>query len=396
MQEKNNISQTENLSKKLPVMKLIPLTLAGFIAIMTETMPAGLLLEISRSLGIKESLAGQWITLYALGSVLAAIPIIAVTLHWSRKRLLLLAITGFFIFNAITALSSSYILTLVARFIAGMAAGVTWGLLIGYSKRMVSEDIQGRAIAMVGLGQPIALAAGVPLAVWLGKIFGWNGAFAIMSVISFLLIIWIATSLPDIKGVKPEKKVSVYRIFMLNGIRQLLLIMFLWILAHNILYTYISPFLSNFGLSHKVDLLLLIFGLASLSGIIITGFLIDKNLAALTKGGTLMFGMGILLMIAASYWPSLLYLGIIFWGISFGGIPTLLQKAVADKAGEYSDIAQSMFVTIFNLAVALGGFMGGILLDRLGAGAFPYSMLILTVIVMLLLSNKVLFTAEKK
>ncbi|MCL1032386.1 MFS transporter [Elizabethkingia anophelis] len=234
-------------------------------------------------MGIKESLAGQWITLYALGSVLAAIPIIAVTLHWSRKRLLLLAITGFFIFNAITALSSSYILTLVARFIAGMAAGVTWGLLIGYSKRMVSEDIQGRTIAMVGLGQPIALAAGVPLVVWLGKIFGWNGAFAIMSVISFLLIIWIATSLPDIKGVKPEKKVSVYRIFMLNGIRQLLLIMFLWILAHNILYTYISPFLSNFGLSHKVDLLLLIFGLASLSGIIITGFLID-NLPKCTTG----------------------------------------------------------------------------------------------------------------
>ncbi|HFK5526623.1 hypothetical protein [Elizabethkingia anophelis] len=46
--------------------------------------------------------------------------------------------------------------------------------------------------------------------------------------------------------------------------------------------------------------------------------------------------------------------------------------------------------------IAIGGFMGGILLDRLGAGAFPYSMLILTVIVMLLLSNKVLFTAEKK
>ncbi|WP_407518273.1 hypothetical protein [Elizabethkingia anophelis] len=53
-------------------------------------------------MGIKESLAGQWITLYALGSVLAAIPIIAVTLHWSRKRLLLLTITGFFIFNADT------------------------------------------------------------------------------------------------------------------------------------------------------------------------------------------------------------------------------------------------------------------------------------------------------
>lgn len=375
-------------SIRLPVFKLIPLALAGFIAIMTETMPAGLLPQIGKSLGIKESLAGQLITLYALGSVLAAIPVIAATLHWPRKRLLLLATIGFFVFNAITALSNHYVLTLVARFLAGMAAGITWGLLIGYAKRIVQPSMEGRAIALVGIGQPIALAIGVPMAVWLGRVFGWDGAFWTMSVLSFLLMIWMIITLPDFKGIKPQKRLSVYRVFMLNGIRRLLLMLFLWIMAHNILYTYIAPYLFDFDLTDSVDLVLLIFGISSLLGIGIIGVLIDKWLIPLTKGSLFVFALGAVLLIMASYIPSFLYLGVCLWGLSFGGISTLLQKSMADQAGENSDVAQSMFVTVFNLAVAVGGIAGGMLLDKLGATSFPWAILILTVLLFFCLSNK--------
>jgi predicted MFS family arabinose efflux permease len=385
---------THQITDRLPVLKLIPLALAGFIAIMTETMPAGLLPQIGESLGIKESLAGQLITLYALGSVLAAIPVIAATLHWPRKRLLLFATIGFFVFNAITALSGNYILTLVARFLAGMAAGITWGLLIGYAKRIVPPNMEGRAIALVGVGQPIALALGVPLAVWLGKVFGWNGAFWAMSGLSFLLMVWMIIVLPDFKGIKPQHKLSIYRVFMLNGIRSLLLVLFLWILAHNILYTYIAPYLSDFGLTDSVDLILLIFGVSSLLGIGIIGALIDKWLIPLTKGSLLVFAIGTVSLIMANYAPSLLYLGVFLWGISFGGISTLLQKNMADRAAENSDVAQSMFVTVFNLAIAIGGIIGGILLDKLGTTSFPWAVLILLLFIFLCLSNKK-FSASK-
>ena len=43
----------------LPIWKLLAFTLAGFLAIMTETMPAGLLPQISESLGVSKALAGQ-------------------------------------------------------------------------------------------------------------------------------------------------------------------------------------------------------------------------------------------------------------------------------------------------------------------------------------------------
>ncbi len=78
-------------------------TVAGFLTIMTETMPAGLLPQISQGLHISEAYAGQLIAVYALGSVLAAIPLISLTRSWNRRPLLLSAIAGLLVFNAITA-----------------------------------------------------------------------------------------------------------------------------------------------------------------------------------------------------------------------------------------------------------------------------------------------------
>jgi len=48
--------------------------------------------------------------------------------------------------------------------------------------------------------------------------------------------------------------------------------------AHNILYTFIGPFLQLSGLTGNVGLILLIFGIAALIGIWITGMLVDRHL----------------------------------------------------------------------------------------------------------------------
>jgi predicted MFS family arabinose efflux permease len=72
------------------------------------------------------------------------------------------------------------------------------------------------------------------------------------------------------------------------------------------------------------------------------------------------------------------YLGVFLWGLTFGGAPTLLQTAMADAAGEGADVAQSMLVTIFNLAVAGGGIVGGFLLEQMGAGPFPWTLAFLS------------------
>lgn len=364
--------------QRLPVLKLLAFTTAGFLTITTETMPAGLLPRIGHGLGVSESLVGQLVTSYALGSVVAAIPVIAATRGVRRRPLLIAAIAGLLVFNAVTALSTSYHLTLVARFLAGMAAGVVWGVLIGYARRLVPEHLQGRALAVVGVGQPVALTLGVPLGTLLGGLVGWRGVFWIISAVALLLIVWLRTLVPDLAGQAASARRPITSVATLPGVRPVLLVVLLWILAHNILYTYISPYLAAAGLGGRVDALLFAFGAGAIIGIWGTGALVDRALRTVTLASLAGFATASLLLAIGLHWAPAAVVGVVCWGITFGGAPTLMQTAIADAAGEEADVAQSMLVTVFNVAVAAGGVVGGLLLDALDASALPWALLLLS------------------
>ncbi len=352
--------------EKLPWLGLLALTLAGFIAIMTETMPAGLLPQISHGIGVSEALAGQMITAYAIGSVMAAIPVISLTQSWRRRPLLLIAISGFFVFNLATAFVTLYPILLVVRFFAGAAAGIIWGLLTGYTLRMVPEKMAGKALAVVGVGQPIALSLGVPLGTWLGDLVGWNFTFLIMSALSFLLLFWVQFRVPDFKGNGNNDLRALSKIFKIKGVVGILLVTTTWILAHNTLYTYIASFLKTKGIFEQTDVVLFVFGIFSIFGIWTTGLLIDRWLRKIVIASLLVFTIAGFVLFSSNNVTELVYVGVALWGIAFGGAPILLQKELADKAGKYVDVSQSVFVTVFNLAVAFGGIVGGVLLENFG------------------------------
>lgn len=376
MRETNTASawpeEREAAADTLPVWGLLALAMTGFIAILTENMPAGLLPEISRGLGVSEALAGQIVTLYALGSVLAAIPVIAATRGWSRRSLLLLAIGGFFVFNTVTALSDNYVLTLAARFVAGIAAGLAWGLLAGYARRMVKQSLQGKALAVAMVGQPLALCLGVPVGTWLGTLMHWRFIFGIMSGLALLLMVWVVATVPNYPGQSAAQRQSVRDIFVTPGLRPVLFTILAWVLAHNVLYTYIAPFLASVGLGNRVDLVLLVFGISAIAGIWLVGMFIDGHLRTLTLLSIAAFIASAVALATGGTSALVVFIAVAVWGATFGGASTLLQTAVGDVAGDGADVAQSMLVTVWNLAVAGGGVVGGLLLDSVGPRAIPW------------------------
>lgn len=369
-------SETEQ-SDRLPITALLALALAGFVTILTEALPAGLLPQIGAGLEVSESLAGQLVTLYAIGSLVAAIPLMAATQGVRRRPLLLAAIVGFAIANTITTLSTSYILTMMARFLAGVAAGLLWALLAGYAARMVPEHLKGRAIAIAMVGTPLALSLGVPAGTFLGTLMGWRACFGIMTLMALILIVWVHIKVPDFAGQSVGKRLTLRQVFTLPGIRPVLFVVLAFVLAHNILYTYIAPFLADANLAERTDLVLLVFGIAALVGIWVIGVLIDRYLRVMTLASTSLFGVAALMLGIAGDMPVAIYVAVGAWGLAFGGAATLFQTALAKAAGEAADVAQSMLVTVWNLAIAGGGVIGGVLLDRFGAGAFPPALLVL-------------------
>ncbi|MDK0517620.1 MFS transporter [Streptomyces sp. ML-6] len=363
---------------RLPWAALLALAAAGFLAIFTETIPAGLLPQLSAGLRISESAAGQLVTLYAIGSVLAAIPLVAATRRVSRKKVLLAAVLTLLVFNTVTALAPGYPLILAARFIAGAAAARVWGVLAGYARRLVPPAQQGRALTVTGIGQPIALAAGVPLGALAGSLVDWRWVFAAISLAAAGLAAWIGAAVPDAPGQAPSAHLPLRRVILLPGIRAVLVVALAWGLAHNILYTYTAPLLAPTGL--RLDIGLAIFGIASFAGITATGLLIDRALRATVLGVLTLMATAGLALANPALGAVLIAVAIAVWGLGFGGAPALLQTALADRAGEHTDAAQSVFVTVFNLAVAGGGIVGGaVLATHASAPALAWTALGLTI-----------------
>ena len=371
-------------SDRLPIGALLALAMTGFICIVTETLPAGLLPLISDGLAISPSMAGQMVTAYALGSVLAVIPMTIATRGWRRRNVLLLTIVGFLLFNSITALSSHYGVTLVARFFAGVAAGLAWSLLAGYARRMVAPHQQGRALALAMVGTPIALSLGVPLGTWLGGLVGWRTAFGLMSALTLLLIVWVLVKVPDYPPQPAHQRLSLGQVLTTPGVRPVLAVVISWMLAHNILYTYIAPFVARAGLGERVDLVLLVFGSAALLGIWLTAKLVEPLLRKTVLASLVTFATVTLVFGFLGSVPQVIYLGVAVWGLSFGGAATLLQTALADAAGEGADVALSLNVVAWNSAIAASGVVGGVLLQTWGAASFPWAMALLLLVALVI------------
>jgi len=375
-----NVQQRTREAQQLPVFALLALAMAGFICILTETIPAGLLPEMSRGLNISPSLAGQLVTAYAVGSLLAAIPLTMMTRTWSRRSVLLSTVCGFLIFNTLTALSSHITVILIARFLAGASAGLAWSLIAGYARKMVVPSLHGRALALAMVGTPIALSLGVPAGTWMGGLLGWRLTFAVMSGLSVILIGWILLAVPNYPGEPGSKGVKLGSVLRLPGVRSVLGVVLAWMLAHNILYTFIAPFIAPAGLAGSIDRVLLVFGIAALGGIFITGRIIDTHLRKAVLLSLSAFAAVSLIFGLDASNPAVIYTGIALWGLTFGGAATLLQTALADAAGEHADVALSMNVVTWNSAIALGGMTGGLLLEHYGTGSFPWALLVVLMV----------------
>ncbi|WP_240694583.1 MFS transporter [Cryobacterium sp. SO1] len=384
--------------RRLPVLALVLMALSGFIIIMTETLPAGLLPQLATDFQISDGTAGQLITVYALGTVVAAIPTIAMTRGASRKPLLVIGLLGFFVANTLTAIAPTLVIALVVRFIAGAFSGLIWGMLAGYARRIAAPEHAGRALAIAMAGTPVALSIGTPLGAWLGSMVGWRWSFAGVSVLTVVVVLLVLGCVPNAPGQRSGTRVPLGRVLVIPGVAVVLGVVFAWMLAHNLLYSYIAPYLEGAGVGLRPDVTLCAFGIAALVGIWITGTLIDRSLRRLTVLSTAAFIVAGALLLALPASLPVTIVAVALWGVAFGGAATQLQTAIGDAAGESVDVANAMLTTVFNLAIFGGGAIGALLVDGSGPAALPIAMIALSAValVIVILGRRHAFPSRRK
>jgi predicted MFS family arabinose efflux permease len=369
---------------RLPGKALFGLFLAGFVGILTECLPAGLLPQMADTLNTSIAATGQLVTLYAAATALAAIPLTRLTTNWPRKNVLQLALAIVIVTNALTALSSNYGLTLVIRFVAGFGTALVWPLLAGYAARLSPPGRQGRAIAIALAGTPVSLALGIPLGTWIGSFGGWQLAFYLSAAATALTMLWVLVTLPNLPGLAAEDRHKIGHVVAIPGLRTILFALAAYMVAHNIIYTYITDFLNYVGMRSQTGWVLFAFGVTSVLSVIVVGTHIDRHLRNLTVASTVLFAICVLIMVVFTGIPALIYAAAAAWGLAFGSSPSLFIAAAIDAAEDAADVAQSITITVFSASIALGGLIGGVLIAGLGTASIMWASLALLIVAAIL------------
>ncbi|HEY9365734.1 MAG TPA: MFS transporter [Agromyces sp.] len=357
---------------RLPLNGLLALAAVVFTGVVTEILPAGLLPQMSAELGATESQIGQLVAIYAVTTAITAIPLTAVTRSLPRKPLLVGLVIGFALVNGVTAIADSYTVILIARMAGGMLAGLLWAMAAGYAMRTVEPEHSGRALSIAMVGTPLAFAFGLPIATTLGTAIGWRAAFGVIAIVGVGLAIWAAAALPSFPGERSGRRPSLASVLRMPGLVAVLATTGLFVLAHNIAYTYIAPITVASGIDRHLDLALLVFGVLAVIGVIGAGALVDRWMRSMVLVATALLGLAMIAIGLFAAQPVVVFVALAVWGIAYGSAPTLLQAAPARIARDAADVAQSMVVATWNGAIAAGAFLGGLALDGAGVEVLPW------------------------
>ncbi|ATZ67097.1 MFS transporter [Acinetobacter haemolyticus] len=345
---------------------IFSLAIGSFCIGTTEFVAMGLIQEIATDLNVSVPHAGYFISAYALGVMVGA-PIIAILGAKVPRKTLLLALMLFYgLANAATALATSSEAMLVSRFIAGFPHGAYFGVAALVAAELAGKQRRAIAIAQVMMGLTIANVIGVPIATWLGQQFGWKTGFEFSAVIAFITLIGIGLFVPNIH---PQKTASIRA--ELKGLKNINMWLTLAVGAIGFggmfsVYSYVSPILTEY--THAdisvVPIALAIWGVGMVIGGLVAGWLADRHLFK-TMIGILISSA--LTFVLASFMMANLYTAIaalFLIGFTVIGLGSALQTHLMDIAGDAQTLAASLNHSAFNLANALGAFLGGWVLSH--------------------------------
>ncbi|RCL00613.1 MAG: arabinose polymer transporter [Candidatus Tokpelaia sp. JSC188] len=337
----------------------------GSFAIGTgEFVIMGLLPEIAHSLSISIPQAGHAISAYALGVVIGAPTLAVIVVRWERRCLLITLILAFALGNFTSAGALGYISLNILRFVAGVPHGTYFGVAALVAASLSPSNKRATAVGLMMSGLTISTLAGVPLAGWLGQNFGWRSAFILVGSIALLSAVMIRYALPVVSappGAGPMHE--------LGGLCNRQVWLTLGISAIGLgglfsVFSYVKPTMIEVaGMSiSSIPVVLALFGIGMVAGNLLGSRLANKNLMPVI-GAMLLWAITILgsYSFTAHYYIAgsinVMLIGTIV------AVGPALQIRLMDVAGDAQVIAAALHHSAFNIANALGAWLGGLAVD---------------------------------
>lgn len=379
-------TQTSSHTSPQPVSEIaitrtrLPLTvwLLGAVAFVmgtTEMIVAGLLPQVADSLDVTIGQAGLLITVFAVGMMIGAPLMALATLRLPRKVTLILALIVFGGAHVPAALTDSFGIVLVARFIAAIATGTFWAIGAVVAADAAGPRAGAKAMGIMIGGVTLANVLGVPIGTALGQWMGWHGPLWILAILAVAAGALLWGKLPSDR--EPRRAADLRGEFrsLLKGRLWLVYVATAMVQASFVaVYSYVAPLLTErAGLpAAAVPLVMVGYGVGALVGTTLGGRLGDRGPFALLIPATVLLSLTIIALFAwGSVAPVAIALFVLLGLFGLIGNPILVAQTVK-VGGTEQALPMALSTSWFNCGIATGSSLGGIALSsQLGAQGPP-------------------------
>ncbi|MER6583699.1 MFS transporter [Nonomuraea sp. NPDC001023] len=338
---------------------LAALCVSVFVVGTAEFLAAGLLPQIGSDLGVSVAVAGQVVTAYALGTVVAG-PLVAIaTMRLPRKGLMLALMAVFVVGSVVSALAPNYPVLLAGRVVSSIGHATFFALTLIAATSVAGPGRAGSAIAAVTSGLTVANLLGVPLGSALGQNLGWRFPFAVLAALALACLALLAFTLPRV----PAQLTSVAAELSVLARRPVLVAIATTAVGFagvGAVFTYMAPILvqvSGFTPS-VVSWLLLAYGVGSLLGNLVAGRLADRSVGATLRGIFASLTALLAVLPLAVVHKPMAAAAVLGLGLLATATVAPLQTLIVQRAGAAPTLAVTINVAAFMLAHAVGSMIG--------------------------------------
>ncbi|MFJ2374594.1 MFS transporter [Streptomyces sp. NPDC087769] len=345
---------------KLPFVVWV-LAAGTFLMGTTEFVIAGLLPDIAADLGSSVSHAGLLITAFAVGMIVGGPTMALATLRMPHRLTLVLALSVFAAGHVVAALTSSFTVVLVARFVTALATGAFWAVGFVIATAAAGPANATRAVSVMMGGLTLANVIGVPAGSLAGQVTGWRGLFWALAALAVLAAAAIGRFIP-----RTEQRLRVSVRDEVRALRQGRL----WLaLAAAVLimggvlavYTYITSLLTDrAGIPEgAVPLVLIAFGAGALGGTAIGGRFGDRRPMATTIPAAAATALFLLVLIPLSTSQVAAVALIFLMALAGFTINPVVTALAVRSAGDAPTLASALTTSAYNTGIAAGSALAG-------------------------------------
>jgi DHA1 family purine ribonucleoside efflux pump-like MFS transporter len=354
---------------------VLSLAMGVFGLVTAEFLPASLLTPIAADLGITNGAAGQTVTATAVIGTFAGIFMPILTRNLDR-RLVMWSLTSLLIASSLlAALATNLTMLLGARLLLGIGIGGFWSMMAAMAMRLVPEHLLPRALSIIFTGVSVATVSAAPIGAYLGDLLGWRAVFFLAAGIGVLTLLAQIVTLPSMPPQSKPNLRTLVELLRRPSIRLILATILISISGHFAGFTYVRPFLEQVPVLsiEMISLALLAYGIGGFFGNLVGAAITAKSPQVSVITGSFLIAITAFALTGFGASPWAAAIGVALWGFAFGAIPVGVQTWIVKAAPDQPEGASGLIVAAFQIAIASGAILGGLLVDSLGpTGVIAY------------------------